>query len=87
VGYLAVSIGAGRVKKEDRIDPAAGITLDAKVGARVRRGDLLATLRLGEQHAARALELCDLLRSAYELAPLRTSWISAPTTLVLDHVP
>ncbi|GAC1320106.1 MAG: pyrimidine-nucleoside phosphorylase [Chloroflexota bacterium] len=44
IGDLAHRLGAGRTHKEDVIDPGAGIVLHAKVGARVRTGDLLAVL-------------------------------------------
>jgi pyrimidine-nucleoside phosphorylase len=44
VGVAAMMLGAGRAKAEDKVDPAVGILLRRKVGARVRRGDDLATL-------------------------------------------
>ena len=44
IGRAATWLGAGRQRKEDRVDPAVGITLWRKIGARVRRGDPLATL-------------------------------------------
>jgi pyrimidine-nucleoside phosphorylase len=44
VGKAAMLMGAGRAKKEDAIDPAAGIVLHAKVGDRVEVGTPLATL-------------------------------------------
>lgn len=49
VGEAAMMLGAGREKKGDTIDPAAGIVLCAPVGTRVARGDVLAVL-----HTARA---------------------------------
>ena len=44
IGELAVSLGAGRLNKEDVIDPCAGIVLNCKVGDSVSKGDILATL-------------------------------------------
>lgn len=44
VGRAAVALGAGRALKEDPLDYGAGLTLERKVGDRVRRGELLATL-------------------------------------------
>jgi len=44
VGRLAMQLGAGRERKEDAIDHAAGLVLAARVGDEVRRGDTLATL-------------------------------------------
>ena len=44
VGLLAVRLGAGRAKKGDAIDPAAGITMLKRYGDRVELGDTLALL-------------------------------------------
>jgi len=44
VGRVSLSLGAGREKTGDRIDPLAGITLAVKVGDRVSIGQPLATL-------------------------------------------
>lgn len=44
VGQAAQYAGAGRAKKEDSIDPAAGIVLHKKVGDRVEPGEPLATI-------------------------------------------
>lgn len=43
IGNASVLLGAGRIKKEDTIDFAAGIVLHKKAGDRVEKGDLLAT--------------------------------------------
>ena len=37
-------MGAGRIKKEDKIDMAVGIVLNKKVGDLVKTGDLIATI-------------------------------------------
>ncbi len=44
IGFASMHTGAGREKKEDQIDPAAGIYLHKKTGDRVYRGDVLATV-------------------------------------------
>lgn len=44
VGKIAVALGAGRLKKEDDVDPVAGLVLGVKIGDPVNKGDLLATL-------------------------------------------
>ena len=44
IGILARDLGAGRIEKEDLIDPAAGIVLHKKSGDPVKKGDSLATL-------------------------------------------
>jgi thymidine phosphorylase len=48
VGLAAVELGAGRARKEDRVDPAAGLLLRRTVGAEVRAGDVLAELHASE---------------------------------------
>jgi pyrimidine-nucleoside phosphorylase len=42
VGVLATELGAGRLKKEDRIDPSCGFRIFKKVGDRVRKEEKLA---------------------------------------------
>lgn len=44
IGLISVSLGAGREKKGDPVDYAAGIVLKKKTGDRVRRGEVVATL-------------------------------------------
>ena len=41
VGLASLELGAGRVRKEDKVDHAAGLVIEAPVGARVRKGDPL----------------------------------------------
>lgn len=44
IGKAACSLGAGRIKKEDNIDHSVGIILDKKIGAKVKKGELLAQI-------------------------------------------
>ena len=44
IGLASQHAGAGREKKEDEIDMAAGIVLAKKTGDEVRKGDLLCTV-------------------------------------------
>jgi pyrimidine-nucleoside phosphorylase len=44
LGEAAMRLGAGRARKEDAIDHAVGIVVDAKAGERVQRGQSLATV-------------------------------------------
>jgi thymidine phosphorylase len=46
LGELLVAIGAGRRAKEDRIDPAVGIEVRARIGDRLAKGAPLAELHL-----------------------------------------
>ena len=44
IGLSAMKLGAGREKKEDRIDMSAGILLNKKIGDAVKKDELLATI-------------------------------------------
>ena len=44
VGRAVASIGGGRVRMEDRVDPAVGYLAEARVGDRVARGQALGLL-------------------------------------------
>ena len=53
VGLSALELGAGRMRKEDRVDPGAGFVIEAQVGAAVKVGDPLVTVH------ARSKDLID----------------------------
>ncbi len=44
IGSVCVSLGAGRLKKEDVVDPSAGIILHKKTGDYAEKGDIIAEL-------------------------------------------
>lgn len=44
IGIAAMHLGAGRIRKEDEIDPAAGILLERKTGDFIKKGEPLARL-------------------------------------------
>ena len=46
IGKLACSLGAGRVRKEDKIDPSVGIVLLKKVGNYVTKDEVIAYLHV-----------------------------------------
>ena len=66
VGLAAIELGAGRIRKEDKVDPGAGFVIVAHVGDRVAVGDPLVTVH------ARSQELVDRvstrLRGAWRLS-------------------
>lgn len=49
LGTLAMELGAGRMVKEDVIDPAVGIVLQKKAGDRVHKGDVLAYVHTNKE--------------------------------------
>jgi len=44
LGMAAIELGAGRMKKEDKIDPTAGIIFNSKIGDKIKRGDVIAEI-------------------------------------------
>lgn len=77
LGHLAVRMGAGRTRADAPIDPAVGIELCAKPGARVEKGDPLCILHLRSK--ANAAELVASARKAYTLSAKAPS--AEPTVL------
>ena len=49
VGMAALELGAGRVRKEDRVDHSAGLVIEAGVGTHVRVGDPLVVVHARTQ--------------------------------------
>jgi thymidine phosphorylase len=74
VGVAAWRLGAGRARKEDAVQAAAGIQLHAKPGARVRAGDPLLTLHTDTPHrfpaAVEALQGAVVIGDAAATRPL-----------------
>ncbi len=53
VGMASLELGAGRVRKEDKVDHAAGLVIKAAVGALVRVGDPLAVVHARSEELIR----------------------------------
>lgn len=66
-GIASLALGAGRVKKEDRIDYSAGIILDKKTGDRVCVGDVIAHLHTSD--ILKAQEAQDILLGGITISP------------------
>lgn len=62
VGVAAMMLGAGRRRKEDKIDFAAGITVSKKMGDHVNLGDVLCVLH---SNASDVLEVEKVVRTAF----------------------
>jgi pyrimidine-nucleoside phosphorylase len=55
VGLAGLELGVGRKKKDDRVDHAAGIVIEAPVGARVRAGEPLAVVHARSEELAHSV--------------------------------
>lgn len=66
LGRTAVLLGAGRLRKEDPVNPAAGIVLNKSVGDYVEPGELLATLYTDRTDLHE--QFSSAVRKAYSLA-------------------
>ena len=81
VARAALSLGAGREKAGDRIDPLAGVTLAVGVGDRVVTGQALATLE--RSSGPDGLEACAAqLLAAFSIAPTAPE----PESLIVERI-
>ncbi|HVU50658.1 MAG TPA: thymidine phosphorylase [Polyangia bacterium] len=80
LGRAATLLGAGRLRKEDPVDPRVGLTLAVKQGARVARNDLLCVIGYADE--ARLAAALPLIASAFVVGPRAP----AATALVLETV-
>ena len=81
MGVAAWRLGAGRARKEDPVQAAAGVVLHAKPGTTVRAGEPLLTLHSddpGRFDRARAA-----LADAYEIGPVDSR---PEQPLILDRI-
>jgi thymidine phosphorylase len=82
IGRAATLLGAGRLRQEEPVDHAAGITLAHKVSARVARGEPLATLRYNDRR--RFESALPLVERAFVVAA--RSDAPAPGPLVRERI-
>ena len=82
VGLAAWRLGAGRARKEDPVQAAAGVEMLAKPGDRVSEGQDL--LRLHTDEPERIERALAALQDGIEVAPPGTPYTATP--LVLDRV-
>ncbi len=78
LGHAAMVLGAGRERIEDRIDPAAGLVMERKIGDRVERGEALAVVHTSDP--GRAAEGIRRVRAAFRIGsgvPARSPLVSA----------
>jgi pyrimidine-nucleoside phosphorylase len=80
LGRAATLLGAGRLRKEDRVDPGVGLTLHVKQTAHVDRGDALCTVRYNDEARWRAARA--MIQGAFILG----ARAPAPGPLVLETI-
>lgn len=66
VGKLSVFLGGGRIRKEDKIDSAVGITLNKKVGDKVEKSDIVAYIHANNEENGK--EAVQRLKEIYVLS-------------------
>ena len=75
IGLAAMMLGAGRKKKDDVIDFAAGITIDRKIGSTVNKGDTLCMLHTNMTDTSDAVKLAHNAYSIGDIKPEKTVYI------------
>ncbi|MGQ9804895.1 MAG: thymidine phosphorylase [Chlorobiales bacterium] len=65
IGLAAITLGAGRMKKEDAIDPKAGIVFRKKVGDKVKKGEAIADVFTDNEKAI--APVCARVNQAIEI--------------------
>lgn len=74
IGNAVCAIGGGRVRAEDSVDHAVGMTSDVKVGDQIDDGEVLCTLFVRNETDAQSVD--DSVRKAYRLS---TAKVSSPS--------
>jgi pyrimidine-nucleoside phosphorylase len=67
VGLAGLELGVGRKKKEDPVDHAAGVVIQAAVGSKVKAGEPLAVVHARSEELARSV--MPRLQKAWRLSP------------------
>lgn len=80
MGLAAMTLGAGREKTSDVIDPAVGFVLEAKVGDQVKAGSTLVTAHVNDDR--RVAEVIERVRKAYQVGAASPT----PRPLVIDRL-
>jgi thymidine phosphorylase len=80
LGRAATRLGAGRARKEDRVDAGVGIWLRAKEGAPVERGAPLAVVRYNDR--ARFAAVRSFIEDSFTVGALR----KRPRPLIIERM-
>src|SRR6476620_8733387 len=66
IGLASTMIGAGRDRKEDTIDPAVGVILEAKVGQKIDAGSVLC--RIYHTREERLADAAEMIEDAFRIS-------------------
>ena len=77
IGKLACNLGAGRIKKEDKIDPTVGISLEKKVGEYVAQDEILAYI-----HTNNSKDLENAKKELKEIIKIRKEKVKPKDTII-----
>src|SRR5690606_6454683 len=80
LGLVAVALGAGRTKADQKVDPAVGLELLRHRGEAVEKGEGIVRLHLRDEADAAKVEARVLSAFAIEKEP------PAPTPLVIERI-
>ncbi|MBQ7501662.1 thymidine phosphorylase [bacterium] len=72
IGFASTALGAGRMRKEDPIDPAVGIEMKHRVGDKIEKGEPLAILHANKRETiaeAKELILSSIVIGDEKVAP------------------
>jgi pyrimidine-nucleoside phosphorylase len=80
IGLASVGLGAGRIRKDDPIDPAVGIVVHPKIGDRLEAGEPIGEVHARDRDAGaeatrRVLAAMDLADGPVQPPPLVHSWM------------
>lgn len=64
IGIACMSLGGGRETKESEIDLTVGIMMREKIGAKVEKGQTIATIYANDEEKAK--KACQMIQEAYE---------------------
>ena len=81
IGVAATRLGAGRERKDEDVDHAVGITVHAKIGDRVSKGDTLATVAFNDP------SLWEAQRERLGSAWVISEEPAQPPPLVIERIP
>jgi len=79
IGNAAMKLGAGRLTKEDHIDPTVGIIIQKKVGNKITEGDILAWMYSNGQNEE---EVYEMIIDAFKLSEKSVT----PKDIIIDII-